>query len=479
MIGLIQNETIYEYDIRSLILAFMIGEKIELTNHVDSIYDFVLEVFYEKEKVWLKLYQKGEFLQEETLTGNYQEKRTFKNKMKRGIYRLFSEVLRKELPWGTLTGIRPTKIVFDGFAKGKPREQIIEDMQRDYLTSKGKAILCTEVVEKERDLLRRFPYQNGYSLYIGIPFCPSTCLYCSFASYPIGAYQKQVKSYLKALMKEAAFVRDRYQGKKLETLYIGGGTPTALAKDDLEILLDGINQYFPFETIREVTVEAGRPDSLDQEKLKVLSKYGVTRISINPQTMNDRTLQRIGRNHTAQDVREKFYLAREAGFDNINMDTICGLPEEGMKELEQTYRAIEELAPESLTVHALAIKRTSKFQQVKEHYHRYGATPEMIDYAIGRAGDMGLEPYYLYRQKNIPGNLENIGFSKKSKECFYNILIMEELHDIIAIGAGTSSKIMDRGIGSIARVENLKDVFQYIARIDEMIHRKEEKMNVK
>ena len=336
MIGLIQNETIYEYDIRSLILAFMIGEKIELTDHVDSIYDFVLEVFYEKEKVWLKLYQKGEFLQEETLTGNYQEKRTFKNKMKRRIYRLFSDALQKELPWGTLTGIRPTKIVFDGFAKGKPREQIIEDMQRDYLTSKGKAILCTEVVEKERDLLRRFPYQNGYSLYIGIPFCPSTCLYCSFASYPIGAYQKQVKSYLKALMKEAAFVRDRYQGKKLETLYIGGGTPTALAKDDLEILLDGINQYFPFETIREVTVEAGRPDSLDQEKLKVLSKYGVTRISINPQTMNDRTLQRIGRNHTAQDVREKFYLAREAGFDNINMDTICGLPEEGMKELEQT-----------------------------------------------------------------------------------------------------------------------------------------------
>ena len=201
----------------------------------------------------------------------------------------------------------------------------------------------------------------------------------------------------------------------METLYIGGGTPTALAKDDLEILLDGINSISPFETIREVTVESRTAGQLGSGELKVLSKYGVTRISINPQTMNDRTLQRIGRNHTAQDVREKFYLAREAGFDNINMDTICGLPEEGMKELEQTYRAIEELAPESLTVHALAIKRSSKFQQVKEHYHRYGATPEMIDYAIGRAGDMGLEPYYLYRQKIYRGTWKTLDFPKSRK----------------------------------------------------------------
>ena len=285
--------------------------------------------------------------------------------------------------------------------------------------------------------------------------------------------------YLKALEKEAEFVRNQYQGRKLQTLYIGGGTPTALREEDLERMLDAVSRRFPFEDIMEVTVEAGRPDSLTREKLKILSRCGVTRISINPQTMNDQTLRRIGRNHTAEDVKEKFYMAREAGFDNINMDTICGLPEEGMKELEQTYRAIEKMEPESVTVHSLAVKRSSRLRQVKNEYHHYGATPAMVAYAAECAEKMGLEPYYLYRQKNIPGNLENVGFAKKTKECLYNILIMEELHDIIAIGAGTSTKIVNRGGHSVSRVENLKDVFQYIARVDEMIHRKEIKMNEK
>lgn len=479
MIGLIQNDTVYEYDIRSLILAFMIGEKIELTDHVDSIYDFVLDVSYKEKQMRLTLYNKGAFLKEEVLSGNYRDKKAFKNPVKKAVYRLFSYALDKELPWGTLTGVRPTKIVFDGLAEGKTQAQIIEDFQKDYLASEEKAALCTRVVEKEQGLLSHFPYEEGYSLYVGIPFCPSTCLYCSFASYPIGAYQEYVGDYLKALEKEAEFVRNQYQGRKLQTLYIGGGTPTALREEDLERMLDAVSRRFPFEDIMEVTVEAGRPDSLTREKLKILSRCGVTRISINPQTMNDQTLRRIGRNHTAEDVKEKFYMAREAGFDNINMDTICGLPEEGMKELEQTYRAIEKMEPESVTVHSLAVKRFSRLRQVKNEYHHYGATPAMVAYAAECAEKMGLEPYYLYRQKNIPGNLENVGFAKKTKECLYNILIMEELHDIIAIGAGTSTKIVNRGGHSVSRVENLKDVFQYIARVDEMIHRKEIKMNEK
>ena len=475
MIGLIQKETIYEYDIRSLILAFMLGEKIELTDHVDSIYDFILEVQYKDQEIDMKLYKKGELEDENQLFGDYEDKKLFKNQMKRGIYQLFSKALNKQLPWGTLTGIRPTKIAFDGYKKGESSEEIIHKFQKDYLASKEKASLCTETVQKERKLLKTFPYKEGYSLYVGIPFCPSTCLYCSFTSYSIDQYENIVQDYLDALFKELDFVKQAYAYKELQTMYIGGGTPTSLNEQDLEYLLCEINKRFPLSKIKEITVEAGRPDSLNLEKLKILKKYGVTRISINPQSMNDKTLKLIGRNHVSKDIKEKFRMARQAGIDNINMDMICGLPEEGMEELSYTLEEIKKLDPESLTVHALAVKRSSRLNRMKDTYH-FGATEEMVSYAARCARDMQMEPYYLYRQKNIPGNLENVGFSKKGKECLYNILIMEELHDIIAVGAGTSSKIVHQEDHQVDRIENLKDIKQYITRIDEIIHRKELKM---
>ena len=209
MIGLIQNKTIYEYDIRSLILAFMLGEKIELTDHVDSIYDFILEVQYKDQEIDMKLYKKGELEDEIQLFGDYEDKKLFKNQMKRGIYQLFSKALNKQLPWGTLTGIRPTKIAFDGYKKGESSEEIIHKFQKDYLASKEKASLCTETVQKERKLLKTFPYKEGYSLYVGIPFCPSTCLYCSFTSYSIDQYENIVQDYLDALFKELDFVKQR------------------------------------------------------------------------------------------------------------------------------------------------------------------------------------------------------------------------------------------------------------------------------
>ena len=475
MIGLIQNKTIYEYDIRSLILAFMLGEKIELTDHVDSIYDFILEVQYKELQINMNLYKKGQFLDEIELFGDYENKKIFKNQMKRGIYQLFSKALEKQLPWGTLTGIRPTKIAFDGYEKGQSREEIIHRFQKDYLASEEKASLCTETVQKEQELLKTFPYKEGYSLYVGIPFCPSTCLYCSFTSYSIDQYEDIVPNYLEALLKELDFVQKTYAYKELPTMYIGGGTPTSLNEKDLEYLLSEINQRFPFSKIKEITVEAGRPDSLNLEKLKILKKYGVTRISINPQSMNNKTLKLIGRNHLSEDIKEKFALARQVGIDNINMDVICGLPEEGMEELSYTLEEIKKLDPESLTVHALAVKRSSRLNRMKDTYH-FGASEEMVSYAASCAREMEMEPYYLYRQKNIPGNLENVGFSKKGKECLYNILIMEELHDIIAVGAGTSSKIVHQEDHQVDRIENLKDMKQYITRIDAIIHRKEVKM---
>jgi oxygen-independent coproporphyrinogen-3 oxidase len=218
-------------------------------------------------------------------------------------------------------------------------------------------------------------------------------------------------------------------------------------------------------------VEAGRPDSLNFEKLKILKKYGVTRISINPQSMNDKTLKLIGRNHVSKDIKEKFRMARQVGIDNINMDMICGLPEEGMEELSYTLEEIKKLDPESLTVHALAVKRSSRLNRMKDTYH-FGATEEMVSYAARCARDMQMEPYYLYRQKNIPGNLENVGFSKKGKECLYNILIMEEMTDIIAAGAGASTKLVYHAENRVERVENCKSVDDYINRFDEMLDRK-------
>ena len=414
MIGLIQNKTIYEYDIRSLILAFMLGEKIELTDHVDSIYDFILDVDYKDQEIVMNLYKKDELEDEIQLFGDYENKKIFKNRMKQGIYQLFSKALDKQLPWGTLTGIRPTKIAFDGYEKGESSEEIIHRFQKDYLASEEKARLCTETVQKEKELLKAFPYKEGYSLYIGIPFCPSTCLYCSFTSYSIDQFENIVQDYLEALLKELDFVAKTYAHKELQTMYIGGGTPTSLKEEDLEYLLYEVNKRFPFSKIQEITVEAGRPDSLNFEKLKILKKYGVTRISINPQSMNDKTLKLIGRNHFAQDIKEKFNLARQAGIDNINMDMICGLPEEGMEELSYTLDEIKKLDPESLTVHALAVKRSSRLNRMKDTYH-FGASEEMVSYAASCARDMNMNHIIYTGRKTFQGTLRMSVFQKKEK----------------------------------------------------------------
>lgn len=472
MIGLIQNEPLYEYDIRSLILAFCIGEKIELSSEEEdnSIYDFICKVFYGREQTLLELRTREDMISEK-ITGDCRDKKIFKNKLKAALYRLLSQHSGKELPWGTLNGIRPTKLVFEDCILGKSREQMTEKLQRDYLVSEEKAEICVTVASKETELLRQISYKKGYSLYVGIPFCPSTCLYCSFTSFPISAYKDYVETYLDSLIQEIHYVGDQYRDRQMTSLYVGGGTPTTLSPTQLNRLFGELRKSFDFQKIPEITVEAGRPDSITGEKLSVLAENGVTRISINPQTMNDDTLKRIGRKHTAEDVYTSFEAARSAGFDNINMDTICGLPGEGIKELETTFKALRNLDPDSITVHALAIKRSAPLNQMRDQFS-FGADDQMIQYAQRACFDMGMEPYYMYRQKNIPGNFENIGFSKEEKECLYNILIMEELHDIIAVGAGASSKIVGSG-KNIQRVENLKDVRQYTERIEEMILRKD------
>ncbi len=411
---------------------------------------------------------------EEPLTVEYEERFDTKNKIKRRLYALLLLQTGKTLPWGSLTGIRPAKIPLTKLGEGMKEEEIARYMKRTYYASDEKIALSIDIAKRERQLLASIDPHKGYSLYAGIPFCPTTCLYCSFTSYPIDKWKGRTGLYLHALFRELDYVAQEKKGYPINTVYLGGGTPTSLSPEDLDLLLGKLKNTFDFSTVSEFTVEAGRPDSITREKLKVLKKYGVTRISINPQTMKQETLDLIGRRHTVEDVKEKFAMAREEGFDNINMDLIIGLPQEELEDVRVTMEAVKALGPDSLTVHSLAIKRAARLNTMREVYKdlKIVNTQEMIDLTASYARGMGMNPYYLYRQKNMAGNFENVGYARPGKECIYNILIMEEQQTIIGCGAGTTTKRVIPGENRIERVENVKNVEQYIERIDEMIERK-------
>ncbi len=357
--------------------------------------------------------------------------------------------------------------------EGKSENEIRDFMKQTYFVSEEKIGLSIEVAKRERALLEKLDYENGYSLYVGIPFCPSTCLYCSFTSFPLSVWNGRVDAYLDALEKEIDFTAEHFAGKRLNSIYIGGGTPTTLTPKQLKRLTGMLRAGFDFSDCLEFTVEAGRPDSITREKLAVLLGEGISRISINPQTMNDKTLEIIGRHHTAQQTIESFYLARELGFDNINMDVIVGLPGETLSDVEATMQKLAELGPDNLTVHSLALKRAARLKMQWDAYQNmtYENTDQTICLTADYAGQMGMVPYYLYRQKNMAGNFENVGYAKTGKEGIYNILIMEEVQTIVACGAGSISKRVYPD-GRIKRCENVKDVASFIERIDEMIERK-------
>lgn len=407
------------------------------------------------------------------------DKKKLHDIFKRDLYLELNRQTGKTLPWGYLTGVRPSKIAYTMLEAGACDAAISDEFTQKHFVSPNKAALALQVAKTERDILERLDYQNGYSIYIGIPFCPTTCLYCSFTSYPLVSYAAKVELYLDALIKEMAYVSQAMHGRKLDTVYFGGGTPTTLEPEQLDRLLCALEKYFDMANVCELTVEAGRPDSITPEKLAVLKAHHTDRISINPQTMNDETLAVIGRRHNVAQVKNAFYMARQAGFDNINMDMILGLPGEDAAMVQNTLEQIKALAPESLTVHSLAIKRAAALNIWREKYAdlKIENSDALVCMAADYAAQLGHAPYYMYRQKNIAGNLENVGYAVPGKECIYNILIMEEKQTIIAMGAGASSKIVfgktqDGRQGRIERIENVKDVDNYISRIDEMIARK-------
>ena len=487
------NRQSYSYDVHSLVKAFFPEEdvKIELGESIsnkdnssevgDVIYVYVSTEDEEKEEGQQK--RTSNNASDGEIICSYKDKTTnkvyiskarpeIKNELKLCLYELLSGALNAKLPWGTLTGIRPTKIPMKMILEGKNDEEIRHYLEDTYYCSEGKIELSTEIAHREAKLLESID-SEGYSLYVGIPFCPTTCLYCSFTSYPIGAWKKRVREYLDAVKMELAYTSEAFKGKRLDSIYVGGGTPTTLEPDELRELINYIKDNFDTSYVQEITVEAGRPDSITLDKLMALKECGVTRISINPQTMNDKTLKIIGRRHSVDDVINAFNMAREAGFDNINMDIILGLPGEQIEDVRVTLEKISKLSPDSLTVHSMAIKRAAGMHKFLEEHEDIVTvnTPEMMEEAIRAAEEIGLEAYYLYRQKNMTGNLENIGFARSGKFGIYNILIMEEVQTIVACGAGTVTKRV-YGDGRIERCDNVKDVALYISKIEEMIDRK-------
>ncbi len=474
MLGILLNDPSYEQDIRELMMAFYPGETFAHEKQ-DEVRMYVEGVYNGAGEFCLRVLCDDRTEDERTFQLDYSNRLEAKTAIKRELYNMLSKRTGKELPWGTLTGIRPTKIALTRLYEGWTEDEIRKYMADTYLTSREKIDLSVEIAEREKNLLSRVDYENGYSLYVGIPFCPTTCLYCSFTSFPIGAWRGKMHLYLEALFKELEYVAHQMKGKTLDTIYFGGGTPTALEAEELDAILTKIEETFDLSAVKEFTVEAGRPDSITEEKLRTLRAHGITRISINPQTMKQATLDLIGRRHTVEKVKEQFRLARELGFDNINMDLIIGLPEEDINDVRDTMEQIRELAPDSVTVHSLAIKRAARLNIFRERYAglKIENTQEMIDLTASCARSMGLVPYYLYRQKNMAGNFENVGYAAPDKECIYNILIMEERQTIVACGAGTTTKVIFPKENRLERVENVKDVEQYISRIDEMIERKQ------
>jgi oxygen-independent coproporphyrinogen-3 oxidase len=369
--------------------------------------------------------------------------------------------------WGILTGVRPTKLLHKKIQEGIPLEAAHQQLKEDYLITDEKIELMQQIVDRQLTVIPDlYSLQREVSIYIGIPFCPTKCAYCTFPAYAINGRQGSVDSFLGGLHYEMRQIGEwlKKKGIKITTVYYGGGTPTSISAEEMDMLYEEMYASFPdVENIREITVEAGRPDTITPEKLAVLKKWNIDRISINPQSYTQETLKAIGRHHTVTETIEKYHLAREMGMNNINMDLIIGLPGEGTPEFTHSLAETEKLMPESLTVHTLSFKRASEMTKNKEKYKVADRTEveNMMALAQNWTDTHGYAPYYLYRQKNILGNLENVGYALPNQESLYNIIIMEEMQTIIGLGCGAASKFIDPVTRKITHFANPKDPKSY------------------
>lgn len=384
------------------------------------------------------------------------------------VFKACTEILGAPPPWGMISGVRPSKIAVQYLASGMSDEEVIKRLIDEYYVYRNKAELVTRVARTESRLISALP-ENTCSLYVSIPFCPTRCSYCSFVSYSTPRLLSLIPEYLDALCSEIKRVCERIKsdGKTLHTVYIGGGTPTTLNEDQLERLLSTLDKYVDVSSLQEFTLEAGRPDTVTKEKLSCAARHGVTRISINPQTLCDDVLREIGRAHTADDFRHAYAVARDSGIPIINTDLIVGLPGDTFESFKRTADEIASLEPENITVHAFTVKRAATITERGQAVYSYtgGDAGTCIDYISSLIAEKCYMPYYMYRQKNSVGNLENTGFSLPGKEGLYNILIMEEVHNIYGVGAGAVTKLVSGPGEKIRREFELKYPYEWLERL--------------
>lgn len=459
----------YRYEAEALCRMFLRGRELKIFEGADIPEDdFIYTgIFGDEISVRIKMDGKDLFL-------NAEEAENKAAKLEYLLYKLLSEITGMVPKWGTLTGIRPVKLALSLMDGGFSAEEVRRKFKEERLVTDEKLDLLLSTAEHEREI-RALSKPESVSMYISIPFCPSRCSYCSFTSHAIEKAAKLIPQYVDLLCEE---LRDTAElmnelGLHLETVYMGGGTPTVLTPEQMDRVLSTARSSFDFAGVRELTVEAGRPDTITPEKLEIMKKNGVDRISINPQSMDDEVLEQIGRKHTAKDVIEAFYMARSFGFDNINMDLISGLPGDDFDKFRRTIDSVLELDPENITLHTLTVKRSANLAaEAKEMLGK--SVDEMNEHAFRCFDGAGYYPYYLYRQKGTVEALENTGFCKPGKEGIYNVFIMDETHTILATGAGGVTKMRDPHGTKIERIFNFKFPYEYVDRFDLMNERKEQ-----
>ena len=463
----------FRYEMEALCRMFLHGRELKITEEA--------EIPPKEDYIYTAL-EGDEITVKAKIDGKYAEaKRTAENdharNMELAVFGVLTEILSIRPKWGVLTGIRPVKLAMQLHDMGLSEEEIRKKLKEERLVSDEKLDLLLTTIEHELEI-RASSRPNSVSLYISIPFCPSRCSYCTFTSHSVEKAAKLIPQYVELLcgeLKDIAVLIDEI-GLHLETVYMGGGTPTVLTAKQLDRVLSTVNESFDMTGVRELTVEAGRPDTITAEKLAVLKKNGVGRISINPQTMDDEVLAAIGRKHTAEDVKNAFALAKTFGFDSINMDLISGLPGDNMEKFRKTIAEVIAMNPDNITLHTLTVKHGANLAPMAQSV--FAATADaMNEYAYGEFAKAGYFPYYLYRQKGTVDNLENVGFCKPGKEGIYNIFIMDETHTVLSAGAGGVTKMKAPYDKKIERIFNFKYPYEYIERFELMNERKEQVRN--
>ncbi len=473
----------FNYEMEKLVRLFFPNDKITVTEDSTNLSEpYIFAALQEdsdgkqKVAVTVKTEEFCESSEAEVKENSDDPEKNTERLMATELYGLLVKLTGMKQPWGILTGVRPIKL-FRRFAEKYGVQYAQEYFQNQFLVSPEKTNLSAITEQYEKKILS-LSTPRSFSLYISIPFCPTRCSYCSFVSQSIERAQKLIQPYLELLCREIVFTAEiaRKCHLKLESVYVGGGTPTTLTASQMTTLLNTIGSSFDISTCREFTVEAGRPDTIDSDKLTAILTGGVDRISINPQTLNDSVLEVIGRKHTAAQTIEAFELARTVGFRHINMDLIAGLPTETVESFTATLDRICELSPESVTVHTLAMKRSSHLTKQGKMVGANGEVPaaRMLRYCEQKLTDEQYHPYYLYRQTRMEGNLENVGWSKEGFDGIYNVYVMDETHTILGCGAGAVTKLKKPLTEELTRIFNYKYPYEYMNGFDEMLNRKKQ-----